>query len=302
MLKIGILDFGVIPENSNAISTIHETIELARLSEEHGFSRYWLSEHYEGGMAWKSQELILTLLAGYTEQIRIGSAGVLLALHSPIKVAQHYKLLENLYPGRIDLGFAKGSADFQLAQELLDGADLLKNHENFFDRVIKVKKLIEDKYGDIELIPTGGLFPQYWVMGASAASIDFVVAQRFHFSLSLFHTDVLPSPDIIKKLKSDFFDKHQSFPKFNIALSAYCSENELLNKNVKNNIQNLKVNFSGNAQALVEYVDEIKNKFETDEIVIACLGKSLEEKRNILEVLSKKVIFRLSPETKPQHL
>jgi alkanesulfonate monooxygenase SsuD/methylene tetrahydromethanopterin reductase-like flavin-dependent oxidoreductase (luciferase family) len=62
-MKLGVLDFGAIQQNSNAISTIHETIEVAQKAEEIGFHRYWLAEHYEESVAWTNPVTVLGLLA-----------------------------------------------------------------------------------------------------------------------------------------------------------------------------------------------------------------------------------------------
>lgn len=287
-MKYGILDFGSIAEGSNAITTIHETLELAQLADSMGFSRYWLSEHHEDGVAWKNPETVLTLIAGYTKQIRVGAAGVLLALNSPLKIAQTYKLLDNLYDGRIDLGLAKGSADTGKIKELLDGADYTVNLNQYYNRINKIISFMkgEDKKNTIP--PLDGSLPAVWILGTSASSLEYVVKTQANFSLSLFHQmKEVPSPDIIRDLKEKYYQENQREAVCNIAISAICSETKHVLKAVTKQTNNIKINFTGEGDAFLEYLDELHTMYETDEIIINNIGRTLEEKLMLMEVLGK---------------
>src|SRR5579883_1962883 len=109
-MKLGILDFGYISYGSNAISRIDETIQRAELAEELGYTRYWLGEHHVKDAAWRNPLLMMSVLASYTNKIKIGCAGVILPVTNPFRIAQESRLLANLFPNRIDLGIAKGRA------------------------------------------------------------------------------------------------------------------------------------------------------------------------------------------------
>ena len=128
-MQIGFLDFGSVLHSH--VATIENTIEFAKLIDELGFSRYWLAEHHENGIAWRSPEVLISVLAGFTDNIRIGTAGILLPLNSSLRVAHQFKMLSTLYPGRIDLGIAKGISSPDISNELLNGfslEDTLKEH------------------------------------------------------------------------------------------------------------------------------------------------------------------------------
>lgn len=289
-MQYGILDFGTIRSNSNAISTIHETIEMVQLAEENGFSRYWLSEHHEDNLAWKNPDLILPLLAGYTENIRIGAAGVLVGLHAPMTTAYHYKLLANLYPSRIDLGLAKGKTELHKILELVDGGDWKKNMEDFFNRVKKIKSFINDEVHDIILPPKQGESPEIWILGTSNSSKEFVIQEQTNFSLSLFHTiNELPSPQIINELKEAYFEKHKKEVVVNITLSAFCSQDEKRVLEIQERTNNISVNFSGKPEDLKPYLEEQANKYKVNEIIILNLGETLEEKQLLMKVLKNTV-------------
>ncbi len=288
-MKYGILDFGSIGTDSNAISTIHETLELAQIADAMGFSRYWLSEHHEDGVAWKSPETIIALIAGYTKQIRVGAAGVLLALNSPLKIAQTYKLLDNLYDSRIDLGLAKGSADADKIKELLDGGDFNTNFNQYYERVSKISSFMNDQDPKNNIPPVKGSIPEVWILATSKSSIDYVVKTQSSFSLSLFHQmQQLPSADIIKELKEKFYLKHQKEPVFNIAVSAICSTQSKVIKEITKQTNNIKINFTGDGDAFLNYLDKLQRDYQTEEIIINNVGRTLDEKLMLMEVLGKK--------------
>lgn len=288
-MKYGILDFGSIANESNAISTIHETLELAQIADDMGFSRYWLSEHHEDGVAWKSPETVIALIAGYTKQIRVGAAGVLLALNSPLKVAQTYKLLDNLYDARIDLGLAKGSAEVEKIKELLDGGDFENNFKHYYERVNKIISFMSDEDLKNTLPPKSGSVPEVWILGTSGASIDYLISTQTNFSLSLFHQmQQIPSPDIIKALKEKYYIRHQKEPVINIAISAICSSQSSVIKEVSKQTNNIKINFTGDGDDFLNYLDQLQKDYEVDEIIINNLGRTMEEKLMLMEVMGKK--------------
>ncbi|NJM79926.1 MAG: LLM class flavin-dependent oxidoreductase [Flavobacterium sp.] len=289
-MKYGILDFGTISPNSNAISTIHETIELVQLAESLGFTRYWLSEHHDEGVAWKSPDIILPLLAGYTDKIKVGAAGVLVGLNAPINTAYHYKLLANLYPSRIDLGLAKGTAESHKCAELTDGADWQKNFKDYNSRVKKIKTLMNDEVDNIILPPCKGVAPDIWILSTSSSSIDFVIEENFNFSLSLLHTfDYQPSPNIIKELKQKYFNKNKFEPQINIAVSAFCSNDKKRIDEIKIKTKNVKLNYAGSPDAFLDFIQELAKSYEVDEVIILNLGETIIEKQNLMHALKSEV-------------
>ena len=87
---------------------LRETIELARITERLGYHRYWVAEHHgSASFAGSSPEVLISTLAACTSRIRVGSGGVMLMHYSPLKVAENFRVLETLYPGRIDLGIGR---------------------------------------------------------------------------------------------------------------------------------------------------------------------------------------------------
>src|SRR5436309_13833186 len=108
MLRVGILDQSIVPKGTTASQAIGHTIQLVKKAEELGFHRFWVSEHHNSTMiAGSAPELLMVRLAAETKNIRIGSGGIMLPNHSALKMAENFRLLETMYPGRIDLGIGR---------------------------------------------------------------------------------------------------------------------------------------------------------------------------------------------------
>jgi alkanesulfonate monooxygenase SsuD/methylene tetrahydromethanopterin reductase-like flavin-dependent oxidoreductase (luciferase family) len=218
----------------------------------------------------------------------VGAAGVLLALNTPLKIAQTYKLLDNLYDSRIDLGLAKGIADPDKIKELLDGGDFNTNFNQYYERVSKIVSFMKDEDPKNTIPPARGSIPQVWILALSKSSIDYVVKTQSCFSLSLFHQmQQLPSPDIIKELKEKFYKQHGKEPVFNIAISAICNPKMEVTQEVVKQVNNIKINFTGDGDAFLKYLDQLQQDYQTDEIIINNLGRTLDEKVVLMEVVSK---------------
>ena len=115
-MKISVVDQSPIFSNSSADQAIKDTRELAKYCDSLGLNRFWLAEHHgSSSFAGCSPEILIPSLASETESIRIGSGGVMLMHYSPYKVAENFRLLESLFPNRIDLGLgrAPGSDAYQ---------------------------------------------------------------------------------------------------------------------------------------------------------------------------------------------
>lgn len=105
--RIAVLDFGYFnPDHNNSIELLNFT--FVKHLEDQNFSRYWMAEHYNDFCSWTNPEILLTVLAGMIDRIKIGFAGILTHFHSPYRVPTAFKMLITLFPHRIDLGIARG--------------------------------------------------------------------------------------------------------------------------------------------------------------------------------------------------
>jgi len=278
-MQLGLLDFGEIAAGSNAVSTIHDAIERALLAEQLGYSRYWLAEHYEANIAWRNPELVINLIAGYTEKIKVGAAGVLLPVSEPFRVALDYKLLANLYPGRIELGIAKGAAPALQLPYLLGDNSLQKNMDAHYERSKALISYLEDRHDIIQTPPYKGETPQIWMLGTSGSSSGFVCEHNTAFSLSLFHNGPVPDAAILHDLRQNYFERNGVMPACNIAVSVLPDGCDTIIRSVKTTI-------SGSYSDIGEKLEEIAHTYDADEVIVFMMASDRNKKTETMELLS----------------
>src|SRR5512132_2862155 len=108
MIPLSILDLSPVSAGSTAAQALRNSLDLARFADGLGFKRYWVAEHHNlPAIASSSPDIMIGQIAAATRNMRIGSGGVMLANHAPLMVAERFKVLEGLFPGRIDLGLGR---------------------------------------------------------------------------------------------------------------------------------------------------------------------------------------------------
>ena len=119
-MKLSILDQSVAASGRTQAQAMHQTLELAVLAEQLGYHRFWVSEHHSHpSIVGSAPEVLLAALASRTTRIRLGSAGVMLPHYAAYKVAEQFRVLDALAPGRLDLGVGRApGSDGRTAQVL----------------------------------------------------------------------------------------------------------------------------------------------------------------------------------------
>ena len=177
-MRLSVLDQSPIPEGSTGADALRNTLDLARLADELGYHRYWVAEHHGGPMlASASPEALIGPIASETEQIRVGSGGVMLPHYSPLKVAETFTILAGLYPGRIDLGIGRASGTdplttFALQRDRRDAAP-----DDFPQQLAELLGYLDDSLpaehpfrGLAATLPGRPELPDVWLLGSSMQS------------------------------------------------------------------------------------------------------------------------------------
>jgi luciferase family oxidoreductase group 1 len=172
-VRIGILDQSPIISGHEPAQAIAETVALARLAEELGYHRYWLAEHHAiAALADPCPEILACRVAAATSRIRVGTGGVLLPYYSSLKVAEVFRMLEALFPGRIDLGIGRApGGDMKTAQAMACGA--YEGAERFPGQVADLVGFLdrtlppEHPFAEVKAQPQGVGSPQVWLLGSS---------------------------------------------------------------------------------------------------------------------------------------
>ena len=195
-MEIGLLDFGLSENSLQPIKALEQTISRAKRADHLGYCRYWLGEHYDRKCAWAYAPPLAVALLAETENISIGTGGLLLSLHDPFRVACDASLISALYPGRFELGLGRGSPEPPWDQVISANAS---------DYALKLELLIshlENKHAAQGLIGTSAIpiatgAEAIWVLGSGSSSAPLAVHHNLPFCLSLFHGEALPpAPDI----------------------------------------------------------------------------------------------------------
>src|SRR3954467_137131 len=108
MTPLSVLDLSPITTGHSGATALRNSLDLAELADRLGYTRYWVAEHHNlPSIASSAPEIMIGQIAARTRHIRVGSGGVMLPNHAPLMVAERFKTLEALFPGRIDLGLGR---------------------------------------------------------------------------------------------------------------------------------------------------------------------------------------------------
>jgi luciferase family oxidoreductase group 1 len=166
-MKLSILDQSPVISGLGARRAIEETLALARRADELGYHRYWLAEHHAiAALADPCPEILLARLGAETRRLRVGTGGVLLPYYSAFRTAETFRMLEALYPGRIDLGIGRApGGDARTAQAV--GGGRFPDAERFPQQVSELTALLEGKHHPARLQPEVDTVPEVWLLGSS---------------------------------------------------------------------------------------------------------------------------------------
>jgi luciferase family oxidoreductase group 1 len=189
MLRLGVLDQSPVRSGGNVADAVHETLDLAEACDRLGYHRYWLAEHHSTpGLAGSSPEVLIGQVAARTSRIRVGSGGVMLQHYSPLKVAESFRVLETLFPGRVDLGIGRAPGSDQLtARALRDDAGPEYFPQQVADLVGFLHGALPEghPYAPVIAMPTGPTAPEVWLLGSSDQSA--ALAAHFGTGFSFAH-------------------------------------------------------------------------------------------------------------------
>ena len=173
-MRLSVLDQSTVVSGRSPGDSIRETLRLARHCEALGYSRYWLAEHHNSAsIAGTAPEVLMAAIAATTQRIRIGSAGVMLPHYSSLKVAEQFRVLEAIAPGRIDMGLGRApGSDGRTAFALNPAADTASDHfpAQIRDLLhwIRGEALADGHpFRGIVAQPAGPSAPEPWILGSS---------------------------------------------------------------------------------------------------------------------------------------
>jgi luciferase family oxidoreductase group 1 len=231
-VSFGVLDFGFRHSGLNSLLRLEDVVKSAVEAEKLGFSRYWLSEHHfsQKTLAWSNPQAVLPVLASATSQIKIGVAGILLSMYSPYHIATFFKMLNNIFHRRIDLGIANGNPNAHAVRYATesDRVEQGKSFEEKFERLVYFLRSDEELYNQGEgvvLPPYKGEIPEVWTLSSSAyRTAERVVKLKVNLSRSICHERAEKdfARERLAQLREDYFAQHGEYPRVNLVIGVIC--------------------------------------------------------------------------------
>ncbi len=194
-MKISVLDQSPSSEGKSQHIAIQESLALARRCDALGYHRYWVSEHHNSdSIVGTAPEILMAAIAATTSRIRIGSAGVMLPHYSALKVAEQFRVLEGIAPGRIDLGVGRAPGSDRLT------AYALNPHQNaaeeFPQQVLDLQAWVSGlplqaghAFAEIKAHPLGPTRPELWILGSSDYGAQLAAYLGLPYAYAYFFTE-----------------------------------------------------------------------------------------------------------------
>ena len=191
MVPLSVLDLSPVTTATPGSAALRNSLDLARLADRLGYQRYWVAEHHNlANIASSSPEIMIGQIAAATIRIRVGSGGVMLPNHAPLMVAERFKVLEALFPGRIDLGLGRApgtdpvtSYALRVRQDPRQGDDFL---ERFQELLLFERGGFPENhpFRNVRAVPADVALPPIWLLGSSGYSAELAAAVGMGFAFA----------------------------------------------------------------------------------------------------------------------
>jgi len=326
-IKIGILDQSVVQKGRSAKEAIDETIATVKLAERLGYSRFWVSEHHNSTfIAGSAPEILMVKLASETNTIRIGSGGIMLPNHSALKVAENFRMLETLFPGRIDLGMGRAPGTDRLTSSLLNPSNEFAE-EDYLRQLDHLQNFFTDTAytrdnRQILAVPQSTTVPDQWILSSSGGSS--LIAAKFGLGLVIAKfINGFAKRDVIDTYRKNFRPS-EYFPKPHAIISVFtlCAETEekaaemrkfmdyiflqfeagkfhnfpdyeTIQKYVftQEELQRIKYNsgrvVSGTKESVKKQLEALAEEFDVDEIIISTMAGNPADRKRSFELIAE---------------
>ena len=228
-LPLSLLDLASIGSGQTAVEALGESVETARLAERLGFARYWFAEHHGmPNIASSAPEILIAHVAAHTERIRVGSGGIMMQNHVPLKLAEVFHTLEALHPGRIDLGIGRApGTDPRTSQALRPfGPERFREQMDELLGLSRGTLPADHPFHGVRVIPDGVSLPPIWLLGSSGASAHLAGSLGLGYAFASHFSPAPAAPPMLGY--RDAFQASEQHPKPHalLAVSAICAETE----------------------------------------------------------------------------
>ena len=232
---LGVVDQAPVRKGGSAHDALHEAVELAAATEALGYRRFWVAEHHNlPSLASTSPEILIGQIAARTRRMRVGSGGVMLMHYSALKVAENFRMLESLYPGRIDLGLGRAPGGDQRSARALAHPAPMRDVSLYPQLVDDLIGYLRDDlppdhpFAAVKPGPTGAGCPEVWLLGSGIDSALLAAERGLPFSFAhFFGTASEHAPAVCEAYRRRFAALgHSGEPRLHLALQVTCAESQ----------------------------------------------------------------------------
>jgi luciferase family oxidoreductase group 1 len=325
-IKLGLLDQSVVRRGQTVKEAIDETIATAKLADELGYSRFWISEHHNSTfIAGSTPEVLMVKLADATKDIRIGSGGIMLPNHSTLKVAENFRMLETLFPGRIDLGMGRAPGGDRITASLLNPSNDF-SEERYLQQLNHLQHFFRDtaatQHGKILATPQATTIPEQWVLSSSGGSSKIAAEFGLGLAVAKFINGFV-TPEVIETYRKNFEPSEQyQQPREILSAFVLCGETEERAVYMRRNLDYILLQFdkgnyqdfpdgetiakyhftssdlerirynsgriiSGTAEDVKEQLTKLATDFDVNEIIISTMMDNAGERKRSFELLAE---------------
>jgi len=191
MPPLSVLDLSVVTTGTKPAQALRNSIDLAQEADRLGYTRYWLAEHHGlASVASPAPDIMIGQIAAATQRIRVGSGGVMLPNHAPLVVAERFKMLEALFPGRIDLGLGRAPGTDGVTAYALRNRLEARPGDDFLERLQELMLWetrefpADHPFNKVVAMPDDTPLPPLWLLGSSdySAQLSAQVGMGFAFA------------------------------------------------------------------------------------------------------------------------
>ena len=201
-VKLSVLDLCPILSGETATESLRHPVALARFVEELGYNRYWVAEHHDmEGIGSSAPEVLIAHIASATKTIRVGSGGIMLPNHSTYHMAEVFKTLSALYPGRIDMGLGRAPGSGSRATVALRrGAT--RASDDFPKELDDLIQYFQDEL-PLKAVPLNVSMPEVWMLGSSDFGGHLAAHKGLPYSFAQ-HFSNFPALEVIRMYREEF--------------------------------------------------------------------------------------------------
>jgi luciferase family oxidoreductase group 1 len=191
VVPLSVLDLSPVTTATPGSAALRNSLDLAQLAERLGYRRYWVAEHHNlANIASSAPEIMIGQIAAATRDIRVGSGGVMLPNHAPLMVAERFKVLEALFPGRIDLGLGRAPGTDPVTSYALRARQDPRQGDDFLERFQELLLFERNGFPEshpfrkVRAVPADVALPPIWLLGSSGYSAELAAAVGVGFAFA----------------------------------------------------------------------------------------------------------------------